>query len=204
MPQTIPLSQAIWLLAISPRCAMRINGHGRAAHCDAGKPLNLGLATCCSQGLERRRPNDFAIITVGHHDTAAIGAIVLSIKDIPVDLRRKPPIESIAEVEVIGPFAIAEQIAALDLNFDDDDPALRIETHQISAPSVAQWHFRHQPDIIPGEQALDAAADAASIEWGVENRGIAHGDQMEQKANAVKRVYLYSGGARARTAARAV
>ena len=204
MPQYRPVSQANRLFAASPWCAVRIDRHSGTAQCGTGKSFYLGLPTCGCQRVKRSGTDDLAIIPIRHHDTAAIGTIVFAIEHIAIELRRQAPIKAVAKIEVVGPLAVTEQIAALDFHLDNNNPALWIEAHQVGAPPVAQRHFGHQPDIVSGEQALDAAADAGGINRGFEYRGITHPGWMEQNGNAVKPQDDYSDGASARTAARAV
>ena len=81
-------------------------------------------------------------VAIGHDHAAAIGTEALALERAAVEAGRYAPEEAIAEIEIVGPFAIAQQIAALDLDLDDDHPTLGVHSHQIGAPTVAERHFR--------------------------------------------------------------
>src|SRR3546814_9471068 len=76
-----------------------------------------------------------------------------------VEPRGERPIEAVAPVAIVGPFAVTVQISAADLDLDDGDLALCVDRGQVGAPPVRQRHLgnRDQPRL--REQPAHAARD---------------------------------------------
>ncbi len=72
--------------------------------------------------------------------------------------------------EIIGPFAVAEQIGTRHLDLDDDDVAARIDRHQIGTAPVLQRHFRKRDAIVAKQQPRDAAGDVGGDQGPIEQR----------------------------------
>jgi hypothetical protein len=102
---------------------------------------------------------------------------------------RQAPVEPVAELEVVGPFAVAEQVGARGLDLDDHQLALGVDSHQVGAPAVAQRHLGERPDVVAREQPADAAGDRARAPGVVGKRhgghAIGHDFPVEQKRNEV-------------------
>ncbi len=146
------------LLAQTPGRAIGIARHGQPPQRGARQPFDLDLAPRGGERVKRRGAQDFGVVAIGDDHPAAVGAVVRAVERPAIEPRRHPPEEAVAMIEIVGPFAIAQQIAALDLDLDDDHPSLGVDPHQIGAAAVAQRHFGQAPDIVAREQPRDPAA----------------------------------------------
>ena len=140
---------------------MRIERHARPAQCRSCEPFDLELAARGGQRIERGGTDNFPVIAIGHDDAAAIGAICVAFERAAIHPRGQGPEEPVAEIEIIGPFAIAQQVAPLDLDLDDDHLPLSVDPHHVRAPPIAQRHFGEAPDIVARKQPRYAAGDVA-------------------------------------------
>ena len=70
--------------------------------------------------------------------------------------------------------AAHEQVRARDLDLDDHDAAMRIQRHQVNAPTAIQRHLRHRHQIMAEEQPGDAATHLRRAQWraGVVDAGL--------------------------------
>lgn len=98
------------------------------------------------------------VVAIRDNQTGLRGKIPLLFKQ-SRELRRNRPEESIAKVEIVEPFAVAEQIGPGDLDLDDRQPALGVDRHQIGAPPIGQGHFAYCEKVLPTEQASDSPCD---------------------------------------------
>ena len=71
-------------------------------------------------------------------------------------MRRHGPEESVAVIEIIGPFVVADQICLGDLDLDDGETALRIDRHQVRAAAVGKRHFADGEQVMATEQTRDS------------------------------------------------
>lgn len=103
---------------------------------------------------------------------------------------RHRPIEMVAEIEVIGPLAVAEEVRFRDLDLDDRQVPLGIDTHQVGSPAVRQRDLADREQFLPAEQARHAASyvrrNRRIGKTAFENRfgGGAHPELLERFKNA--------------------
>ena len=97
---------------LAPRRAMRVEPDEMTSQRRAGEALDLDLAARAGEGVARRRPDDLGVVLVGDDHAAAIGPEVGAFEAAAVELGRQAPVEPVAELEVVGPLAVAEQVAA--------------------------------------------------------------------------------------------
>jgi len=135
---------------------MRIGTHQMATQRGAGQPFHLCLATGGGEGQGWRRAQNFGIVTIGDDNPAGVRQERFCFQAGTIKVRGKTPIEAVAMVEIIGPFAIAQQIGPADLDLHDHHAAFCIDTHQIRTATVAQRHFRQAPHVITRKKATDA------------------------------------------------
>jgi len=176
---------------------MRVQHGGVAAHCNAGKTLDLHFSPRGGQRFQRGMADDFAVIAIGHDHAATLRLEPLRFQRGAVQPRRHTPIEPVAHIEIIGPLAIAKQVPASDLDLDYGHQPLGIDPHQVGTARVFQRNFAQAPNAITREQPHDPPRDAVrtigsdhfSTGWRIGRRGesIGHGHKMEQTANAVNR-----------------
>lgn len=114
--------------------AIGITEHRQPPGGSPGQAFYLHLPTRCSKGSQRCRPDNLAIIAIGHNNPAFLGQIICTFERRAIKPLRNTPEKPVAMLKVIGPFAIAQQIASLNLNLNDDNFAFGINAHQISAP----------------------------------------------------------------------
>lgn len=114
---------------------MRIKTHQLPPQRCTGQTLNLGLAPRRCQRDRGSGPQDFCVIPVSDDHPAGLRQEILSLKHSTIEMRGKAPIKTVTMIEVIGPFAITEQIGAADLDFHNNNLALGVDTHQV-CPTV--------------------------------------------------------------------
>jgi hypothetical protein len=107
----------------------------------------------------RRRPDDLGIVAVGDDQAGAIGAEIVAVEGREAEAGRHRPIEEVAIIEIVAPFAVAEQIGARDLDLDDDQPALGVDRDHVGAPAVGQRHLANREHVAAEEQPGHAAGD---------------------------------------------
>ena len=146
----------------------------------------LGVARAVPEGLqgERRGPHYFPVIAIGNDDSATVRSIAFAVQRAVIEPRGHSPVETIAMIEIIGPFAITQQIAPLDLDFDDDDPPLGVDTHKVRPPPATQRHFGQAPYVVACEQPRYAPRDMGR-RMSVQKR-FRHVGEMEHTPNIVK------------------
>ena len=106
-------------------------------------------------------------------------------------MRRHRPEEAVAIIEIVDPFAVAEQVGLGDLDLDDGQAALGVDRHQVGAAAVGQRHFadreqswRQNSRVTP--RATSAAIGGASVKQG-ESGSVAIAHSIERNGNAAKR-----------------
>ena len=75
------------------------------------------------------------VIAVGDDQPGLRGEVLLLLEQTG-EVRRDRPEEAIALVEIIEPFAVADQVGLGDLDLDNRQPALGIDRHQVGAAPV--------------------------------------------------------------------
>ena len=83
----------------------------------------------------RRFTDDRRIVAVGDDQTSFPGKIPLLFED-SREMRRHGPEETIAIIEIVEPFAVAEQVRLGDLDLDDREAAYTVDRHEIGAAAV--------------------------------------------------------------------
>ena len=101
------------------------------------------------------------IVAVGNDQPRFPGQIAL-LFEIARQMRRHRPVETIAIVEIVEPFAVADQVRLGDLDFDDREAAVTVDCHQIGAAAVGKRHFAHREQVLAAEQPRNAARDIRS------------------------------------------
>jgi len=171
---------------------MRIEADELAPQRGPGEALDLDLAARGGERMARCRPDDFRVIGVGDDHAAAVGPEVGAVEAGAVELGRQAPVEAIAKIEVIGPLAVAQQVAARGLDFDDYHLALGVDAHQVGTAPVPERHLGQRPDVVAREQPADPARDGhgatlGRIREGGESGRFGHARSLEQIRNVVKR-----------------
>jgi hypothetical protein len=83
----------------------------------------LGLAPRRRQRPVRRLAHHRGIIAVGDDQPRFAGQVALLLED-SREVRRHRPEEAVAIIEIVEPFAVAEQVGLGDLDLDDGQPPL--------------------------------------------------------------------------------
>ncbi len=135
----------------------------------------------------RRFTHHGSVVTIGNEDSGIPRPETLVIEQGRQQVRNRPE-ESVAIIEIVDPFLVAEQIGAADLDLDDRQFPFGPDRHQIRAPAVGQRHFAHGEQILPAEQARHAARhlgrDGRSVDEAIGNRAGGHAGHLEQKGGA--------------------
>src|SRR5690606_13504188 len=182
---------AVSVVRTPPAAAVRVEPHELAAQRGARKPLHLDAAPCSRERLARCGADDLGVILIGDDNSAALRPEVGALQAGPVEFRGQAPIEPVAEVEIIRPLAIPEQVGTCGLDLDDDHLTARIDPHQVGPPPVAERHLGQSPAVVTREGAADAASQrwrTAFSRWNGRSRskGFAHVPCLEQRRNTVK------------------
>ena len=170
---------------------MRIDPDELAPERGAGESLDLDLAARGGERVARRRPHDLGVVAIGDDHAAAVGPEVGQLEAAAVEFGRQAPVEAVSEIEVVGPLAVAEQVATRGLDLDDHDLPLGVDSHQVGAAAVAQRHFRQRPDVVAREQPADSArhrrgAALGGFDGHGQGGGFGHSRFLEQMRNEVK------------------
>src|SRR5688572_17053517 len=99
-------------MPLAPARAVRIESDELAAQRGAREPLDLHLAAGGGERPARRGAHDLGIVLVGDDHPATVGPELGPLEAGAVELGRQAPIEAVAELEVVGPLAVAEQVAS--------------------------------------------------------------------------------------------
>lgn len=103
---------------------------------------------------------DRCVIAIGHDQASIVRKEALLFEEVG-EVRRHGPKESVAIFEVVGPFAVAQQVRLGDLDLHDRERALGVDRHKVRAAAVRQRHFADSEEIVPAKQPGYAARDLA-------------------------------------------
>src|SRR5690606_39939542 len=110
---------------------MRIQSDEMASQRRARETLDFGLASRGRQRTARCRAENFAVVLVGDDDSATVGPKLGPVEAFAVELRRQAPVVPIAEVEIVGPFAMPQQGRARTLVLALHNMSSRIDAYQV-------------------------------------------------------------------------
>ena len=99
--------------------------------------------------MGRRLAQDRGVVAVGDDHARSLGQERFAVQRAMVEPGRHRPEEAVAMVEIVEPFAVAEQIGARHLDLDDDDLAARVDRHDVGAAAAVERHFAHRRQIVP-------------------------------------------------------
>ena len=144
---------------LAPLQGLRIALGDQPPQGGAGEAFGLHLAVSGGQLVQRGGPQDLGVVAVGRDHAAAFGEKRVGFQWRTVQRGRQGPVEPVAIVQIVGPFAVTQQVGPAHLDLDDDDVAFGIDAHQVRPPSTAQRHLRQAPDVVACKQPSDAAGD---------------------------------------------
>ena len=139
--------------------ALRIDQRGVPPHGEAGQPFNLRFAPRRGEPGQRRVPNNLGVVAIGHDDARFLGLKRFTIQRRAIKGGRDSPEKPIAKIQIVGPFGVAQQIAARDFDLHDHKQPFGINPHQVRAPVVLQRDLRKAPDVVAREKPAYPSGD---------------------------------------------
>src|SRR6185295_3696588 len=114
----------------------------------------------------------------GHDQSRFSRQVALFLKQ-SREMRRDRPEEAVAIIEIVEPFAVADQVGLRDLDLNDGETAFGVYGHQVCSPAVGQRHLAYSEQILAAKQAGNAPRDLAG-DW----RGIRKAQRIELGGHA--------------------
>ena len=89
----------------------------------------------------------------------------------PGKFGRHGPEEPVAIIEIVGPFAVAQEVGLRDLDLNDRQPTLGVDRHHVGATTVGQRHFADREQVLTAKQPGHAPRDLGCNGWRILETG---------------------------------